>query len=138
MVVMAVVTLLLAITPPLLTAAIPGLELRTSARQIASGLRLAREEAIRSGGEAAFVLDVEERVFQVDGPFRPTHIPDGLELKLEAAEREMQSDSVGAIRFFPDGTSTGGRVIVSRGDAGWQVGAQWLTGRVELAPWDGE
>lgn len=138
MVVMAIAALLLAVTPPLLTAAIPGLELKTSARRIASGLRLAREEAIRSGRDAAFVLDVEERVFRVDGPYRTTHLPEGLEVKFEAAEREMQSETVGAIRFFPDGSSTGGRVVLSRGDSGWQIGTQWLTGRIELAPWTGE
>jgi len=51
----------------------------------------------------------------------------------------MQSERVGAIRFFPDGSSTGGRVILKRddGDAGWQVGVNWLTGRILVAEWRG-
>lgn len=138
LVVLAIATLLLAVTPPLLTAAIPAVETKAGARRITSALRLAREEAIRSGREAAFVLDVEAHTFRIDGPYRPARLPAGLELELMAAEREMQSETVGGVRFFPDGSSTGGRVIVKRGDSGWQIGVSWLTGRVELAPWESQ
>lgn len=138
MVVLAIAALLLAVTPPLITSAIPGVELKASARRVAAGLRLAREEAIRSGSDAAFTLDLEKRTFEVDGGFRNGKLPEGLKLKLEAAEREMLSDQAGAIRFFPDGSSTGGRIILARDGAGYQVGVQWLTGRIRMAAWEGD
>jgi general secretion pathway protein H len=137
-VVLAIAALLLAVTPPLITAAMPGVELKASARRVAAGLRLAREEAIRSGSDIAFTLDLEERTFQVGGGYRNGKLPEGLNLKLEAAEREMLSDRVGAVRFFPDGSSTGGRIILSRNGAGYQVGVQWLTGRIRTAAWEGD
>jgi general secretion pathway protein H len=137
LVVLAIIALLLAITPPLITAAIPGAELKASARRVAAGLRLAREEAIRTGHDVAFTLDLETRSFEVDGRFRRGKLPKGLDLKLEAAETEMLDEQRGAVRFFPDGSSTGGRVILSRHDAGYQVGVQWLTGRIRTAPWRG-
>lgn len=135
LVVLAIATLLLAITPPLLTAAIPGAELKASARRVASGLRLAREEAIRSGRDVAFTLDLETRTFEVDDRFRKEKLPGDLELKLEAAETEMLDDYRGAVRFYPDGSSTGGRVILALEDRGYQVGVQWLTGRILVTPW---
>jgi general secretion pathway protein H len=138
MVVLAIATLLLAITPPLITSALPGVELKSSARRVAAGLRLAREEAIRSGRDTAFTLDVRERTFQVDGGFRNGKLPEGFELKLEAAETEMLSDHAGAVRFFPDGSSTGGRIVLTRGGKGYQVGVQWLTGRIRTAGWEAE
>jgi general secretion pathway protein H len=136
LVVLAIAVLLVSITPPLLTAAIPGVELKAAARQTAAGLRLAREEAIRSGRDAAFTLDLESHSFRVDGGFRTTHLPSGLRVKLVAAESEMQGEQTGSIRFFPDGSSTGGRVILSRGDSGYQVGVEWLTGRIRMAAWE--
>jgi general secretion pathway protein H len=136
LVVLALATLLLAIAPPLITAALPGVEIKSSARQIAAGLRLAREEAIRSGQDVAFTLDLENRHFEVEGGFRRVSLPDTIELKLTAAESEMIDDQVGGVRFYPDGSSTGGRVIVYTGNSGWQVGVQWLTGRIRLAPWE--
>jgi general secretion pathway protein H len=136
LVVLALATLLIAIVPPLVGSAIPGVELKASARRVAAGLRLAREAAIRSGSDAAFTLDLEKRRFEVDGGYRPVTLPDDLDLKLEAAESQMQSPQVGAVRFYPDGSSTGGRIVVARGDHGYQVGVQWLTGRIRLAPWE--
>jgi general secretion pathway protein H len=136
LVVLAIATLLLTVTPPLLTAAIPGMELKASARRVAAGLRLAREEAIRTGRDVAFTLDLEARSFKVGGRFRDGRLPTSLDLKLEAAETEMLGEHAGAVRFFPDGSSTGGRVILSRDGAGYQVGVQWLTGRILTATWE--
>lgn len=138
MVVLAIIALLLAIAPPLITAALPGVELKASARRVAAGLRLAREEAIRSGSDIAFTLDLEERTFAVDGKFRQGKLSEGIKLKLEAAEREMLSDHAGAVRFFPDGSSTGGRIVLSGEGTGYQVGVQWLTGRIRIAAWEGD
>ncbi len=136
-VVLALATMLIALIPPLISAAIPGVELKSSARRVAAGLRLAREEAIRTGRDIAFRIDLEERSYQVEGPFRRVSLPKGLDLKLVVAESEMENGHMGAIRFFADGGSTGGRVILARDGAGWQVGTQWLTGRVQVAPWEG-
>lgn len=136
MVVLAIATLLLALAPPLIGSAIPGVELKAAARRVVSGLRLTREEAIRSGRDAAFTIDVEARAFQVDGGYRRAQLPEGLDLKLEAAEAEMLSDHAGAVRFYPDGSSTGGRIVLARDDKGYQVGVEWLTGRVRIVPWE--
>lgn len=138
LVVLGLATLLLAVVPPLITSALPGVELKSSARRIAAGLRLAREEAVRSGRDVAFTLDLERRSFEVEGGYRPVALPKALKLKLVAAESEMLAEGVGAVRFYPDGSSTGGRIVVSLDNSGWQVGVQWLTGRIRLAPWEGE
>jgi len=61
-----------------------------------------------------------------------------LALKLEAAETEQLGEHRGAVRFFPDGNSTGGRIVLAQGDRGYQVGVQWLTGRVLMASWQAE
>lgn len=136
-VVMALALILVALVPPMISAAIPGVELKAAARRVAAGLKLTREEAIRRGTAVAFTMDVEERVFKIDGPFPVTQLPESLDLKLLAAESEMRDDGIGAVRFFPDGSSTGGRVILSREARGFQVGVEWLTGRVVLAEWEG-
>ncbi|HAQ35283.1 MAG TPA: type II secretion system protein GspH, partial [Alphaproteobacteria bacterium] len=38
------------------------------------------------------------------------------------------------IRFFPDGSSTGGDVGVALGDAERALTIEWITGRVNAAP----
>lgn len=138
MVVLAIAALVLTITPPLFTAAVPGVELKASARRVMAGLRLARESAIRNGRDIAFILDVEARTLEVGDEFRNGKLGQDLELRLEAAETEQLGEHRGAVRFFPDGSSTGGRIILARKDRGYQVGVQWMTGRVLMASWQAE
>jgi general secretion pathway protein H len=136
LVVLAIGGLLLAVTPPLITAVMPGVELKAAARRTAGGLRLAREIAVAQGQDAAWVLDIEQNRYRIEGDPRSGTLPNGLDLELVAAEEEMQSESVGAIRFYPDGSSSGGRVILKRGETGYQVGVNWLTGRILIAEWE--
>nr|WP_257791219.1 type II secretion system protein [Candidatus Thiodictyon syntrophicum] len=141
LVVMAIAALLLTAVPPLISAAFPGVELKAAARRTAAALRLARESAIRTGADAALVVDVQERTFALTG-MRTLSLPSQVHVKLNAASREMLDDRRGAVRFFPDGSSTGGVIILTRdtanGGAGYQVGVNWLTGRVRMAPWERE
>lgn len=135
LVVLALAGLMMTAVPALFSASFPGLEMKSVARRTAATLRLARESAIRQGTETTLLVDVEAHRLDLSG-YRSLKVPPRLALQLDAAEREMLDDRRGVIRFFPDGSSTGGRIVVSHGGRGYQVGAIWLTGRIELAPWE--
>lgn len=132
---MAIAALAMSAVPPMFSSAMPGVEMKAAARRTLSSLRLGRELAIRQGQDVVVVLDVEEHRLELAG-HRALILPKRLDLKLEAADREMIDDRRGGIRFFPDGSSTGGRIILASGDAGYQVGVSWLTGRARMAPWE--
>ena len=138
LVVLAIAGLMLAATPPLISSVLPGVELKAAARRTASALRLTREIAVAEGHDAAWVIDVKANRYRIEGDNRGGSLPDGIDVQLIAARDEMRNERVGAIRFFPDGSSTGGRVILKRGDRGWQVGVNWLTGRILIADWKAE
>lgn len=132
LVVLAIVAVVLAVIPPVVSSAFPGVELKSTARQLAAGLRTARERALAVRGDAAMEIDVDEHWFQVTGGERRTAIPEKLHVQLVTADAELTSDSRGRIRFFPDGTSTGGRVTVLYEGRGYDVGVDWLTGRIRI------
>lgn len=135
LVVLAILVVVLTLTPPLVAAAFPGVELKGAARQVAAGLRGARERALATRTDTTFEIDVEEHWFQVaGGTERRTQIPARLALNLMTADQELSSESRGGIRFFADGSSTGGRVSVSYGDQGYDIGVDWLTGRIRIQP----
>jgi general secretion pathway protein H len=140
LVVLAIAALLMTAIPPLFSAAFPGIELKAAARRTMATLRLARETAIRTGTDTALVVDVEERRLELPG-FKTVFLPHRLRIELNVASREQLDPQRGAIRFFPDGTSTGGVVTLARGDgqaqSGFQVGVNWLTGRVRMAALEG-
>ncbi len=138
LVVLAIGGLMLTLTPPLITAALPGVELKAGARRVAGALRQTREIAIAHGSEALWLLDTEQGRYRIEGQGRAGTLPDGIDIELVTTRDEQRSERLGGIRFYPDGTSSGGRVILKRGAGGYQVGVNWLTGRILVADWEPE
>jgi len=135
-VVLVVAALLMSAVPALFSAAFPGVELKSVARRTAATMRLARESAIRRGAETVLLVDLDAHRLELSG-YRSLTLPGDVAVKLEAASRDLIDERRGLIRFYPDGSSSGGRIILSRGALGYQIGVTWLTGRIELATWEG-
>jgi len=107
-------------------------EMKGAARQLASGLRLARSAALTQRRETFLVIDLAGRRFKVDREAREYPLPRNVELKLFTAQKDLVDDKVGAIRFYPDGGSNGGRITLASGDRKYEVDVDWLTGRVAI------
>ena len=109
-----------------------GLGLDASAAELAGQLRLARSQAIVDNRAVALDVDVSRGVYQV-GDAAPRPLPAGLAVELLTVAGERQSAAVGGIRFHPDGSSTGGRIVLADGARRIAIGVDWLTGRVGIA-----
>lgn len=120
------------LVPRYLFTGVSGADLKASSRDIAAGLRMARAEAVNLRRDTALTLNLEKRSFAVGG-HEARQLPEALELKLVTAQSEVVSDKVASIRFFPDGSSTGGRVTVASGERKYEVDVDWLTGKVSIA-----
>ena len=107
-------------------------DLKAAARTLASGLRQAQTTAMASRRDALLTLDLDARQFQVTGTEGMRSLPRDLELKLFTAQTDIASESKGSIRFYPDGSSTGGRITVAAGERKYLVDVDWLTGRVSI------
>ena len=107
------------------------LQLRSSAKEIASQLRYTRAHAIATGVPQRFVIDPAAHAWRgADG--RNGEVPKKLGIAFTGAREVQPSEGEGAILFFGDGASTGGRVQVSFRRAAWNVDVAWLTGEVSL------
>jgi len=111
-----------------------GLGLKGTASELASGLRLARSEAIATNRPVAFDLDVAGHIYRIGTAAR--RLPANLSIELLTIVGESRGASVGDIRFNPDGSSTGGRIALADGKRRMAVGVDWLTGRVSVADVD--
>jgi general secretion pathway protein H len=108
------------------------LGLESTAAELASGLRLARSEAIVSNRSVAFDLDLAGHRYRVGaGAERP--LPANLSIELLTIAGEQAAPGTGDIRFHPDGSSTGGRIALAVGQQRMAVGVDWLTGRISVA-----
>jgi general secretion pathway protein H len=133
MVVLLIIGLLLVLVPDHLWRPQPGLEVRVAARALADGLRQTRSDAVATNHEQVFTLDVAGHSFR-PGQDRPLESINGaLELGLDTARSELVDAERGQIRFFPDGSSTGGRIRLTMQPQQAQVTVDWLTGQVAIA-----
>ena len=105
------------------------MQLHSSSKQIAANLRFTRAHAIATGEPQRFTIDPRGHAWQAPTGRRGT-IPETLEVTFTGARQVQPQAGVGAIMFFGDGASTGGRVQLASGDAAWNVDVAWLTGEV--------
>jgi general secretion pathway protein H len=132
LIVLSIMAIIAGLVIPMFGTGVSSTALKSSARQVAAGLRLARSEAVATRHDTRLVLDLEHRTFQVEPDARIHALPRELEMKLYTAQSDLVSDRVGAIRFFPDGGSNGGRITLASGERKYDVDIDWLTGRVSI------
>lgn len=132
LVVLALLAMIYSLVPPMINIGGSTAELKAGARQVAAGLRKARSEAITRRTEATLTLDVEARNFRLSGENRPRSLPRQAEIGVFTSQGEVVDATRAAIRFYPDGSSTGGRVTLAMGERKFYVDIDWLTGQVEI------
>ena len=108
-----------------------GSQLRSAAHTIATELRYTRAQALVTGVPQRFAMDLDKRAWTT-GMHHGT-LPSSLQIRFDGVRQEQTSARDAAIRFFPDGSSTGGRISLRTQGAGWRVDVRWLTGEVTLA-----
>jgi general secretion pathway protein H len=132
LIVLAIMGFIAGIAVPMFSSGVSTTQLKSAAREVAAGLRLARDQAIAQRNETLWQIDVAARAFNVPPDPRVHHLPERIEIKLFAAQSDLVGDNLGAIRFFPDGGSNGGRVTLASGERKFEVDVDWLTGRIAI------
>jgi general secretion pathway protein H len=131
LVVMALLALAAVMIVPRLSTGAGALQLHAAARQVGAALRATRGDAVVSNRDAVFALDVDAGVFRA-GSAAPRRLPSGIAASLVTAAEERIAAGTGGIRFFPDGSSTGGRVFLDERGRRAVVAVDWLTGSVAI------
>jgi general secretion pathway protein H len=131
LVVVALMAIIASLTAPMVVRAISGAEAQVSARHVAAMLRKSRAQAIIENRELVVHVDVHNRSIGIDDE-APEILPGSLGLRVYSARSEQQDDLTAGIRFFPDGSSTGGEIILQDAKAAYHVQIEWLSGQVAI------
>ena len=129
-VVLVIMVMAAAITGPNLVRGMASVKLKSAVRDVASALRHSRTYAVITARESEFHLDLEKNSYRVSGKKKIYRLSDSIRLKLVTAESEITGDEEGVIRFFSDGSSTGGRVTLEADERKYHIDVNWLTGQV--------
>ncbi len=106
-------------------------KIQAASRDLVAALRYTRGQAIVKGEQKTLDVDLEAMSYTVPGK-SAVKFPDKIEVKLLTAQNELIHEKAGRIRFYPDGSSTGGHVSIIAGTREWRVNVGWLTGEVDL------
>ncbi len=132
LVVIVLVGLLVSLVPPRLSGAFSSAQIRATVRELVATLRLARGQAIHQGQPVTCFLDLEQKRFGLRGRAKQHELPDNLRVRLTTARSTLKNDGSVGIRFMPDGTATGGEIVLQREDQRYVIHVDWITGRVRV------
>ena len=131
LVVLVILGLTITLAAPMFTRAMPGVEAKAAARDVAAMLRAGRGRAIADNREITVAVDLDRRTVDLAGA-RSRTIAAGIGISLYTAAEELIDRGAGRIRFYPDGTSTGGRVRLTAGERRYDIVVDWISGNVKI------
>lgn len=107
------------------------MQYRSAVKDLHSSLAATRYAAITSGQVKDVEIRPNKKEILINGELR--ELPSSIELEVVAA-LELGGNGVGIIRFYPDGSSSGGtieiRQSVEEDSNGVSIQVDWLMGRV--------
>jgi general secretion pathway protein H len=132
LVVLGIIALVMTTAMPLLSSGSDTLRLETASSEIAAALRATRAAAIVQNTVMTLKLDVDRRTFGSAVVPRRSFAPN-IDAKLTYAAATRSAASEGGFRFFPDGSSTGGDLVLALDGKQIRLCVDWLTGIVRTA-----
>ncbi len=108
-----------------------GVKIRQASKNLVTALRYTRGQAIVKREEQTLEVNIEKRSFKPPDK-DATVLPEGVEVTLKTAASDLEA-SVGRVRFFPDGSSTGAQITLTSGSRSWLISVGWLTGEIALS-----
>jgi len=132
LIVLAITAGLLSIVAPRLNNVLEGMKLKNLAREVMASLNMTRSQAISKGEDGVWLLDIENRYFQYGPKKKKVSYTEDIGVTLTTASKEQLSATVANIRFFPDGSATGGEVVLAQGERNYSIQVDWLTGRIQF------
>ena len=132
--VLALVAILAAIVVPALPRGTSRARLESFAVEAAAMLKADRNAAIRNRVQVATEIDAPLRVVRSGATGRVIRLPADVRFDAILAARCNNRPAGPTIRFFASGMSCGGTIALTRLGVGYQVRVNWLTGGVEVVP----
>ena len=105
--------------------------LKAAARDLASGLRYVRSQSIILHTQATLDFNLSDNTYLLTGQDKRYNIPKDIDVTVKTAQTELE-DGVASLKFFPDGSSIGGRITLEKNKLSQEININWLTGHVSI------
>lgn len=130
LVVMVIIALATAVIAPRLITNSPARSVKNNSMQLVTLYKKGRVLALRTGISQIVLVDtITKTAWLSDG----AKIKFADDINIDTITAEPESDAgLAGIRFFPDGTSTGGEITLSSDKTSYVISVVWLNAEVRL------
>lgn len=101
------------------------------ARTLVTDLRYVRSKAMVTNTDTALVVDLDNSAYYSHAAKIERPLPESISVDLTVDVRDTDGKR-GSIMFYPDGSSSGGEVRLSRNGRSMQITTTWLNGYVTV------
>ena len=133
---LAIVAMLAAVILPAIPRTTTRARLEAYAVETAALLRADRNTAIHRRAQVNTELSALERSVRSGAGGGMVQFPEDVHFDALLAARCAGRAAGASIAFFPSGMSCGGTIAVTRPGAGFQIRVNWLTGAIEVVPFE--
>ena len=124
----SIVGVLLAASVPASVRFYESMQYNQAIRDVITTLASARFKAVNSGTAQDVLINPQTNVLRLNNDVQ--QLPEKFQIVVSSAA-EINRESEGVIRFYPDGGSSGGDIEIAQpGGAGVKISVDWLVGRV--------
>lgn len=108
------------------------LAFEAAARNLVNELKAVRIEAIAGNRDAVLIVDVDAKSYWPEGTGRRTLLPPEVGLETTTGDGDVLAGNRARFRFAPDGSGSGGHIVLKADGRRADIGVDWLTGRITL------
>ncbi len=105
--------------------------LQAASRDFVSALNYARGESMLRHEQVAVDFNLTDNSYKISSENKQYLIDKDIDVTVVTAQNEITQGQA-RLRFFPDGSSTGGKITLEKNKAVWRIDINWLTGHIEL------
>jgi general secretion pathway protein H len=107
--------------------------LQAAARDLASALRYAHGQALMTRKPVSVAVSLQDNSYRISNRNKRYTLDERIEVSVTVAEEEFSQNQEAGIRFFGDGSSTGGRITLEWGKQLRRIDVNWITGAVLIS-----
>ena len=107
-------------------------KLQAASRELASALLFAHSQALLNRKPVSVDINLGDNSYKISNRDKIYYFDSAIDLSVEVAEEEFSEQQTAGIRFFGDGSSTGGRVTLEWGQQSHRVDVNWITGETVI------
>lgn len=129
---LAVIAAIYALVFPALVPKTGRAQLEAVTMNVAGLLKTDRNASLRQRRDVITQFDVERNEVRSGSSERVVRLPPDISLDLLTSSEGFSQASPAGVRFYSDGSSSGGALTLTRGGSGYEIRVNWFTGAVSF------